>query len=296
MKTITQEAFLKAVSLLGDKTLMQDVQSLLDGETEDFDPIKAISPLIVTFNNKQQKDLIGKGIRKESVVTESLIKELYPDFEFKGKLKAEMLTEIKESQKADEGDSKDSKEIKTLQDALKLPFVKAHTEALQEKADKYDAKDQEFNQYKNLQSVKGITMGVLSEIGGKFSTKQALKDLQNKTLESMLGQLPHKIVDGKVVVLDEDGDPLVNPQTSKNYEFADYLKVNAPVEFTDPTEGTPDKKPPVVDGKNGVDFGYSKEQIEALTLGDYQAAEGEGLTQKADFIAAKIEERAQSEQ
>jgi hypothetical protein len=296
MKTITQEAFLKAVSLLGDKKLMQDVRSLLDGETEDFDPIKAIEPLIVTFNNKQQKELIGKGLRKESVVTEALIRKLYPDFEFKGKLKADMLTEIKESQKANEGNSKDSKEIKTLQDALKLDFVNSHVSTLQEKADKYDAKEQEFNQYKNLQSVKGITMGGLSEIGGKFSTKQSLKDLQNKTLEDMLGQLPHKIVDGKVVVLDEDGDPLVDPKTSKNYEFANYLKENAPVEFTDLTEDTPDKKPPVIDGKNGVDFGYSKEQTKALSLEDYQEAEAEGLTQKAEFIAAKIEERAQSEQ
>ena len=299
METISKETLLGVVSLLGDKNLMQDVQSIMDGEKEeDFNLLDAAKATIISFNNNKQKELIGKGIRKESVKTEKLLREIYPSIDFEGKVKEDMLIELRDVHgvAVQKNNSKDSKEVKTLQDALKLPFVKSHVEALQEKADKTEALQSEFDQYKNLQSVKGLAMEELNNLGGKFSSRKSLKEIQDRNLSEMLGSLPHKIEEGKVIVLDADGDPLVNPSTSKPYIFGDYLKERAPLEFEEQTTPPSDKNPPKTNGNGSNDFGFNSDEIKSFGIDDYNKAKQQGEEQKAAFIADKIAEQAEFEQ
>lgn len=289
---IKKEVLFSIVELLGSEELKKDVISTIDGlESEDTNLFESIESKLISFNNDRNKELISKGYRQEAKKTERLIKEVFTNVDFEGKRKDEMLTELRDKYKLNsDSKQKDSKKI-TLQEALKVPEIQSHFESLQGKANEYENLNKEFESYKNLQSVKGYALEVLPKIGAKFSSNERLKTVQQQELEKLLSTLPHKIVDNKVVVLDEDGDPLNDPNTSKPFEFENYLKNNVALEFEQPKETPKDNNPHVPKDKGGSNsFGYSKEKLKSLTYEDYNAAKQQGKPQEADFIAGVIKE------
>ena len=287
---ITKEVLSGIVELLGSKELKKDVMTIIDGlESEDTNIFDSIKSELVTFNNDRNTELISKGYRQEAKKSEKLIKEIFTNVEFEATKKDEMLTELRDKHKVNsDASTKDSKKI-TLQAALKVPEIALHFEGLQTKAKEYDTLNGKFDAYKNLQSVKSHALDALPKIGAKFSTNDRLKKLQQQELENLLSTLPHKIVDGKVIILDEDGDALNNPETSKPFEFQDYLKGNVALEFETPKESPKDNNPPVPPkGAGGDNFGYTAEKLKSVTHEDYQAAKKAGKPQEAEFIKKAI--------
>ena len=287
---MTKEMLFSIVELLGSKDLKKDVETTINGlESEDTNIFDAIKSELITFNNNRNKEILGKGYRQEAKKTERLIKEIFTNIDFEATKKDEMLTELRDKHKVNT-ESKGSKKI-TLQDALKVPEIATHFEALQNKGKEFDNLQGRFDAYKNLQSVKGYAMDILPTIGAQFSTNDRLKRVQQAELEKLLGSLPHKIIDGKVIVLDEDGDPLNNPDTSKAFEFEDYLKNNVALDFKAPEEKPKDNNPPIpTKGGSSDNFGYTSERRKSLTHEDYRAARAAGKPQEAEFIKNAINE------
>lgn len=291
---MTKEMLFSIVELLGSKDLKKDVETTINGlESEDTNIFDAIKSELITFNNNRNKEILGKGYRQEAKKTERLIKEIFTNIDFEATKKDEMLTELRDKHKVNT-ESKGSKKI-TLQDALKVPEIATHFEALQNKGKEFDNLQSQFDAYKNLQSVKGYAMDILPTIGAQFSTNDRLKKVQQAELEKLLSSLPHKIIDGKVIVLDEDGDPLNNPDTSKAFEFQDYLKNNVALDFKALEEKPKDNNPPIpTKGGNTGDFGYTSERRKSLTHEDYRAAKAAGKPQEAEFIKNAINDNLEA--
>ncbi|OED34293.1 hypothetical protein AB832_08010 [Flavobacteriaceae bacterium (ex Bugula neritina AB1)] len=295
--TIEKETFLKVVSLLGDENLKQEIESQLDGENADtLDLVEVVKPAIIAHNTAKRKDLIGKGYRQESKKTERLLKEIYPSIDFEHTKKEDMLVELRDVHKVGvSNNSKETKGVSTLQEALKLPFVMDHVTKLQEKADNYDSKVKEFEQLKNLHSVKGRTISILSEIGGQYSKNPKMRALQEKSLDDLLSTLSYKIQGDDIVVLDEFGEALIDPNTNKAFVYGDYLKANTALDFNVEQEKKNRNPHTPEHGGSEVTFGYTKEQIKTLGFADWKAAKDSGDTKKAEFINKQMEKNLDSD-
>jgi len=288
---ITKEVLTSIVGLLGSEELKKDVISIIDSLESDSNVFESIKSDLISFNNNRNTELISKGYRQEAKKTEKLIKEIFTNVKFENNRKDEMLIELRDKNGFNsDKKTKDSKKI-TLQEALKVDEIATHFEKLQNKAKEYDSLNEEFHKYKNLQSVKSHALGVLPNIGAKFSSNERLKKVQMQELERLLSTLPHKIVDDKVIILDEDGDPLNDPNTSKAFEFGDYLKNNVALEFEEAKEKQQDRNPRVPkEGGERTTFGYTSQQVKNFTHDDFKNAKLKGKTQEADFIAKAIKD------
>jgi len=145
--------------------------------------------------------------------------------------------------------------------------------------------------------MKGKAVSHLNELGANWSKDPSRRSRQMKALDDALQSNPHKVnQDGTITILDADGEtPLHNKATGENFTFADWVKKQSPVDFTEKSAKkekdtfTPD---PSNTNKN---LGYSESEIKNFTAQDHKRELDAGNLDKADFIRTKMFEKHESE-
>lgn len=276
-----KEVILQTVSKITNIQL-EDLTDLVEGDLTSTDDIfDAIKPAVTSWKNEQREQHLNKGFRQASKKTERLLKEVFNDFDFEGKTQEDYFIELRS--KFQEKSTTPSKSKITLNQALQSEEIKAEFERFKGFETKYNELQNEFESYKNLQTVQSAAMNVLQSLGANFSSDPTIRQRQERAFINELKQHKfRKLEDGKLAVVDDDGNPLYNKQTADYYKFDDFIRGLSPVDFV---ETKPDKKVYTPSSKaNTNPLGMSNDQLKGLTIDDYYSAKNAGDTERANAI------------
>lgn len=277
-----KEAVFKAVSNLFNISTEDLTASVEDKTLESTDDlIDALRPIAKTFFNTKHDEYVNKGYRQASKKTERAFKKHFEGVNFDGKTQEELFEELKTLM--DSKPTKDRKKV-TLQEALQSEEVQSHFANLKQYESKYAQLENEFDSYKNLMSVKSTALNVLTQNGANFSSDANIRKRQEKAFLSELKQFKYDVdSEGKISILDNDGEKMFNKNTGNYWDFSDFVKQLSPVDFQEQKQ---DKKisKPNVQNWNGTQYGFSKENLKSVSFDDYNNALQSGDTEKAKFL------------
>lgn len=288
MDVTIKEAVLQTVAKITNIQLEDLTEMVGDDLVSTDDIFDAIKPVVTRWKNDTRDEQINKGYRQASKKTERLMKEVFNDFEFEGKTQEDYFMQLR-----DEMSNKSTPTTKskiTLQQALQSDEIKAEFERFKQYENQYNSLQKEFEDYKNLQLVQSAAMNVLSSLGANFSSNPTIRERQEKAfIQELKNHKFKKLEDGKLAVVDEDGNPLYNKQTADYYQFDDFVRSLSPVDFVEKKQ---DNKvyTPSNSSKVSNPLGMTAEQIKGLTIDDYYAAKNSGDTERANAIYEQMKQ------
>jgi len=258
-----------------------------ENEIETADQLTSfLKPYAVKRYNDLRDESLNKGFRQASKKVERLWSEVFNE-DITGKKLEDLFIEHREKYAKAKPTTADNI---TLQKALQSNEVKTYIDGLKAAASEAEAIKNEFNSFKNLQSIKAEAMNVLSQNGANFSTNPQIKARQIAALESELKALKFTKENGEIVLIDDDGAPLFNKETAQNWAFSDYVKTLSPVDFVEPQKTKENKNifVPKEKGQSGNAHGFTPNQLKTLGYEDFKRALNSGDTEKANFIQEQM--------
>jgi hypothetical protein len=260
-----------------------------ENEIQNADQLTSfLKPYAVKRYNDLRDESLNKGFRQASKKVERLWSEVFNE-DITGKKLEDLFVQHREKYTKAPPTTADKTNI-TLQKALQSNEVKTYIDGLKAAASEAEAIKNEFNSFRNLQSIKAEAMNVLSQNGANFSTNPQIKARQIAALESELKALKFTKENGQIVLIDADGAPLFNKETAQNWAFNDYVKTLSPVDFLQPQTTKENKNTFVPSDKShgGNAHGFTPNQLKTLGYEDFKRALNSGDTEKANFIQEQM--------
>jgi len=265
------------------------LEKIGENEIQNADQLTSfLKPYAVKRYNDLRDESLNKGFRQASKKVERLWSEVFNE-DITGKKLEDLFVQHREKYTKAPPTTADKTNI-TLQKALQSNEVKTYIDGLKAAASEAEAIKNEFNSFRNLQSIKAEAMNVLSQNGANFSTNPQIKARQIAALESELKALKFTKENGQIVLIDADGAPLFNKETAQNWAFNDYVKTLSPVDFLQPQTTKENKNTfvPSDKGQGGNAHGFTPNQLKTLGYEDFKRALNSGDTEKANFIQEQM--------
>ncbi len=160
-----------------------------------------LKPYAVKRYNDLRDESLNKGFRQASKKVERLWSEVFNE-DITGKKLEDLFVQHREKYAKAKPTTADNI---TLQKALQSNEVKTYIDGLKAAASEAEAIKNEFNSFRNLQSIKAEAMNVLSQNGANFSTNPQIKARQIAALESELKALKFTKENKNIFVPKEKG-------------------------------------------------------------------------------------------